>query len=67
MNELKLKKCPFCGRKAQLRIVGDMKHLLMYVCKNKDCSDTPLRGCDARSTERDARKIWNKRTPLDIF
>ena len=56
-----LKKCPFCGGEAQLKMVGEMKYLLMYKCENKSCFHTPLRGCDARSTERDARKIWNKR------
>ena len=56
-NELKT--CPFCGGKAEIRMVGDMRHLLVYFCK--DCRHTPLRGGDARSTERDARKVWNRR------
>lgn len=56
-----LKPCPFCGGEAQIRMVGDLKHLLMYGCENKSCFKTPLRGCDARSTEREARKVWNRR------
>ena len=55
----KLKPCPFCGGEAELRMIGDMRYLLVYSCK--DCRKTPLRGGDARSTERDARKIWNRR------
>lgn len=56
-----LKPCPYCGGEAQLKVVGDMKHLLIYECENKSCFGTPLRGGDARSTERGARKIWNRR------
>lgn len=56
-----LESCPFCKGEVQLQMIGDMKHLLIYECENKSCFRTPLHTGDARSTKRDARKIWNKR------
>ena len=53
-----LKPCPFCGGKAEFRIVGDNKEFCKYFCSK--CDRTPVGIDEARLTEKGARKIWNR-------
>ena len=56
---LKLKSCPYCGGKPKLIRCGDHKEFVVYICSK--CYKTPVCSCEARLTERGARKIWNKK------
>ena len=65
-----LRNCAFCGGVPRLSRCGDQKEFLVYNCAN--CYETPVRYNEARVTEKEARKIWNKRTEeaeyvLDIY
>ena len=54
-----LKSCPYCGGKAVVRRVGDMKQLFVFFCSA--CGMTPVKSCEARSTIWGAKRAWNRR------
>lgn len=56
MNELK--PCPFCGCRAEFRMVGDHKEFYMCFCSK--CNRTPVYFDEACLTEKGARKVWNR-------
>lgn len=51
--------CPYCGGQPILKIVGDNKEYVVYVCSN--CYETPVHIDEARCTLSGAKRIWNKR------
>ena len=53
-----VKICRKCAGKPELISVGDMKQFYVYRCKS--CLSTPVKGDEARLTERAARRIWNR-------
>ena len=55
-----LRRCAFCYGLADIQRVGDEKQYLVYKCSN--CRETPVRHHEARTSEREARKVWNTRT-----
>lgn len=55
---MKLKPCPFCGKEPKIKNVGDNKQYIVYQCQN--CTRTPLKLSDARTTIRGAKRAWNK-------
>lgn len=52
------KPCPYCGGLPRIRFVGDFKQFFILRCDN---CPSPLNSGDAKSTFRQAVKIWNKR------
>lgn len=59
MDEIKLKPCPFCGGKAEIRRVGDYKNY--FVCLCSKCGKTPISYSEASLTLQEVIKKWNKR------
>ena len=55
-----LENCAFCKGIPRLSRCGDQKELLVYQCSK--CYETPVRMGEARVSEKEARKVWNKRT-----
>lgn len=69
MPIIKLKPCPFCGRKAEIKFLhysydADGEHFKYYVC----CSASNIRKCAVRpctalyKDKKKAIKTWNRRT-----
>lgn len=58
---MQLKKCPFCGSKADLQSLGTYQPDHQVFCKNADCI------CNEYSmwwdTWEEAVEAWNRRTP----
>ena len=59
MSEIKLKRCPFCGRKAELRY---SKNGFAYIlCANDGC----YARTDGCLNENGARRLWNTRKQIE--
>lgn len=55
-----LRRCSFCHGKAEIQRVGDAKQYLLYKCSS--CYQTPVRYHEAKTSEIEARKVWNTRS-----
>lgn len=53
MNENELKKCPFCGGKAEVRHTKNKSYIVCFIC---GCRTKPL------PTVREAIRFWNQRS-----
>lgn len=52
--------CPKCGGVPTYKRVGDNRNFIVAICS--ECGYCPAKSGDARNTEKEALKIWNKRT-----
>ena len=59
MSEIKLKPCPFCGRKAELRYNKD--GFAYILCANDGC----YARTDGCLNENEASRLWNTRKPME--
>jgi hypothetical protein len=56
MNDLNLKKCPFCGGKAEFAETS----VYWVRCSNEQCEAETTNG--ENGTKEEAAEIWNRRT-----
>ena len=59
MSEIKLKPCPFCGSKAELRYNKD--GFAYILCANDGC----YARTDGCLNENEASRLWNTRKPME--
>ena len=62
MNEIKLKRCPFCGGKAFVRQNKDAMKTYSAYCGNEDCSASPKVSAYGKEM---AIQLWNTRKPME--
>lgn len=66
MNDIKLKRCPFCGGEVVIEDIGEGEndHFYMMACQNKDCNCAVSFGKESEGID-DFVKAWNTRKPIE--
>lgn len=60
-NNIGIKPCPFCGRKAIIEMWSSCGPMFMVKCKNPDCP-VPPNGYPSGHNLADVKSEWNRRT-----
>ena len=60
-----LQNCAFCKGVPMFTYCGDHKQFLVYRCSQ--CHKTPVRMYEAKLSEKQARRVWNKRTGEAVY
>ncbi|MGN0163132.1 MAG: Lar family restriction alleviation protein [Candidatus Ornithomonoglobus sp.] len=60
MNDIQLKPCPFCGRKAAIEMWSSAGPMYMVKCNNPDCP-IPIEGYPSGHDLVEVKLEWNRR------